>query len=86
MAFTAGFTEGLAEGEDSGVGVGVGVGVGEGEGLAVSPKTCGDGKKVFFKKIPEPIKIRSSKPERKTVGLEGLFAKSLSNIIALYIN
>lgn len=75
MVLTAGLTEALAEGLGDGLGLGssVGVGVGLGDGLEVSPSTSGEeGKKVVFRKKPEPIRMNSKTAERIKVGREGL--------------
>ena len=74
VVLTVGFsvTEALAEGDGDGLGSGVGVGVALGEGELVSPKTSGeDGRKIDFKKSPDPMTITSKTPESIIVGLEG---------------
>ncbi len=82
VALTAGFTEGFVEGEGEGVGEGSGVGVGVGLGLGelASPRTPEDGRKMDFRKSPEPIKRNNKTPVSIKVGFEGFFS-----ISALYI-
>lgn len=72
-ALTAGLTEALGVGVGDRDGDVSGVGVAVGDGELVSPRTSSlAGKKIDFRKIPEPIRMDNKIPESMRVGLDGL--------------